>query len=294
MHPELFYPRVLHAGLHGGRDTRTGHVNEGAASGGRRFVRERARPGLTPHRRAVAGRGGVPCRSSRPASGGRRARTRTRSSRPAASSSGTWTTTRPVSVRAAARRSRPGGTRGRGVARVGLGREALGGRKRSALDGDAGGMGVGPVPRGGVAERDGESDVGSNVGCPPRCPPRPPGLLSAGARNTTRSYSVLVSSSTDGADKIVTGSLSGMLRVFLPHQAGYRVDDLMLEQSLDAPILQLGLGRFQPCVVACAGRLGSCSRSFQTRSGVGRRPTLPIPSPSPARSLARSLAGRPR
>jgi hypothetical protein len=46
------------------------------------------------------------------------------------------------------------------------------------------------------------------------------------------------------ADKIVTGSFQGMLRIYHPKQAGHQVDDLMLEASLDAPVLQLSAGRF--------------------------------------------------
>ena len=35
-----------------------------------------------------------------------------------------------------------------------------------------------------------------------------------------------------------------MLRIYHPKQAGHQVDDLMLEASLDAPVLQLSAGRF--------------------------------------------------
>jgi hypothetical protein len=45
-------------------------------------------------------------------------------------------------------------------------------------------------------------------------------------------------------DKIITGSFSGMLRIFYPRQSGYKIDDLMLEVQLDQPILQLEAGRF--------------------------------------------------
>lgn len=44
------------------------------------------------------------------------------------------------------------------------------------------------------------------------------------------------------ADKMVTGSLSGVLRIYLPRQRGYRAEDLLLEQRLDAPIVQLAAG----------------------------------------------------
>lgn len=67
-------------------------------------------------------------------------------------------------------------------------------------------------------------------------------------------------------DKIVTGSFQGMLRIYHPKQAGHQVDDLMLEASLDAPVLQLSAGRFiaygnasarlnsQPCRMMCDSR----------------------------------------
>lgn len=48
------------------------------------------------------------------------------------------------------------------------------------------------------------------------------------------------------ADKIVTGSLSGLLRIFMPRQQDYQVEDLKLEEDLGAPILQLTIGRFLP------------------------------------------------
>ena len=49
---------------------------------------------------------------------------------------------------------------------------------------------------------------------------------------------------SDGANKVATGSFSGMLRVYHPRESVYRVEDLMLETSLDAPILQLAVGAF--------------------------------------------------
>lgn len=48
------------------------------------------------------------------------------------------------------------------------------------------------------------------------------------------------------ADKIVTGSQSGVLRIFAPSQPIFRVEDLVHEEVLDAPILQVGIGRFVP------------------------------------------------
>lgn len=46
------------------------------------------------------------------------------------------------------------------------------------------------------------------------------------------------------AVKIVTGSLQGNLRVYLPTGRVYQPDDLLLEQELDQAILQLEAGRF--------------------------------------------------
>ena len=57
------------------------------------------------------------------------------------------------------------------------------------------------------------------------------------------------------AAKIVTGSYHGMLRVYFPHQREYKIEDLMLEQDLGKPILQVAAGRFIPYVQRV--RLGS-------------------------------------
>jgi hypothetical protein len=46
------------------------------------------------------------------------------------------------------------------------------------------------------------------------------------------------------ADKIVSGSLQGTLRIFAPRQPDFSPDDLMLETSLDAPILAVAIGKF--------------------------------------------------
>ncbi len=50
----------------------------------------------------------------------------------------------------------------------------------------------------------------------------------------------------NGAEKIVTGSFSGMLRIYFPRSRGYRIEDLMVEQSLGKPILQVEIGKFIP------------------------------------------------
>lgn len=41
----------------------------------------------------------------------------------------------------------------------------------------------------------------------------------------------------------MTGSLSGLLRIYHPRQRDYRADDLLLEQQLGAPIIQLVIGK---------------------------------------------------
>jgi len=48
----------------------------------------------------------------------------------------------------------------------------------------------------------------------------------------------------DGAAKVATGSFAGLLRLYYPRQPEYRVEDLMVESMLDAPILQLDAGQF--------------------------------------------------
>ena len=53
-----------------------------------------------------------------------------------------------------------------------------------------------------------------------------------------------VSNDRSGDVQIVVGSYSGMLRVFQPRQRDYNVQDLLLEQSLGAPILHVAIGRF--------------------------------------------------
>ena len=45
-------------------------------------------------------------------------------------------------------------------------------------------------------------------------------------------------------DKIVTASLKGILRIYLPTQSDYKVEHLIFESDLKAPILQIALGRF--------------------------------------------------
>lgn len=47
-----------------------------------------------------------------------------------------------------------------------------------------------------------------------------------------------------GPNKLATGSYAGMLRLYYPREREYRVEDLMLESQLDAPIIQLAAGGF--------------------------------------------------
>ena len=48
----------------------------------------------------------------------------------------------------------------------------------------------------------------------------------------------------NGLLKLATGSFGGVLRLYLPREREFKLEDLMLEQSLDRPILQLLAGRF--------------------------------------------------
>mmetsp|Transcript_25283 Transcript_25283/g.64255 ORF Transcript_25283/g.64255 Transcript_25283/m.64255 type:complete len:826 (-) Transcript_25283:98-2575(-) len=49
-----------------------------------------------------------------------------------------------------------------------------------------------------------------------------------------------------GGNKVATGSLSGLLRIYQPRQRDYRAEDLLLEQRLDAPVIQLATGLLLP------------------------------------------------
>lgn len=55
-----------------------------------------------------------------------------------------------------------------------------------------------------------------------------------------------VDNDPEEGNKLVTGSLQGMLRVHYPRQSSFRIEDLLLEQDLGTPILQLAIGRFIP------------------------------------------------
>mmetsp|Transcript_49656 Transcript_49656/g.142028 ORF Transcript_49656/g.142028 Transcript_49656/m.142028 type:complete len:870 (+) Transcript_49656:124-2733(+) len=47
-----------------------------------------------------------------------------------------------------------------------------------------------------------------------------------------------------GTNKIITGSFQGMLRMYCPKQKEYKIEDLILEKNMEAPILQIAAGRF--------------------------------------------------
>ena len=48
-----------------------------------------------------------------------------------------------------------------------------------------------------------------------------------------------VDNDRNGSNKIVTGSLNGYLRIFYPQNKEYKIEDLMIEQQLGEPILQV-------------------------------------------------------
>lgn len=48
------------------------------------------------------------------------------------------------------------------------------------------------------------------------------------------------------ADKVVVGSQAGILRIYAPQKSDYRVEDLIHEENLNVPILQVAIGRFIP------------------------------------------------
>mmetsp|Transcript_13770 Transcript_13770/g.26699 ORF Transcript_13770/g.26699 Transcript_13770/m.26699 type:complete len:870 (-) Transcript_13770:352-2961(-) len=50
----------------------------------------------------------------------------------------------------------------------------------------------------------------------------------------------------NGHAKIVSASYQGFLRIYFPRQAGYKIEDLMLEKNLELPVLQIAAGRFLP------------------------------------------------
>lgn len=55
-----------------------------------------------------------------------------------------------------------------------------------------------------------------------------------------------IDNSLPPSNKIVIGSLDGILRIYHPTKPNYRVEDLVMEEDLKRPILQLAVGRFIP------------------------------------------------
>jgi len=47
-------------------------------------------------------------------------------------------------------------------------------------------------------------------------------------------------------DKLVVGSLNGVLRIFIPQADGFKAEHLMLEMQMNSPILQISAGKFVP------------------------------------------------
>jgi hypothetical protein len=48
------------------------------------------------------------------------------------------------------------------------------------------------------------------------------------------------------SNKIIVGSQKGVIRMYHPTKPGFRVEDLVFEEVLHGPILQVALGRFLP------------------------------------------------
>ena len=44
--------------------------------------------------------------------------------------------------------------------------------------------------------------------------------------------------------KLATGSFGGMLRLYYPRERDFKLEDLMLEQNMERPILQIMAGKF--------------------------------------------------
>ena len=55
-----------------------------------------------------------------------------------------------------------------------------------------------------------------------------------------------VDNSVPAVEKIVVGSLQGKLRIYSPTKPQFRVEDLIFEEILYDPILQISLGKFIP------------------------------------------------
>jgi Bardet-Biedl syndrome 9 protein len=55
-----------------------------------------------------------------------------------------------------------------------------------------------------------------------------------------------IDNSSPPSNKIVVGSLDGVLRMYHPTRPNFRVEDLVMEENLNKPIIQLAVGRFIP------------------------------------------------
>jgi len=53
-----------------------------------------------------------------------------------------------------------------------------------------------------------------------------------------------VDDDSNNVEKIITGSFSGMLRIYLPKERNYSVNDLLMETDLGLPVLQVEVGNF--------------------------------------------------
>ena len=54
----------------------------------------------------------------------------------------------------------------------------------------------------------------------------------------------------NNVDKIITASLEGVIRIYLPTQSEYKVEHLILESDLKQAILQIALGRFSSLCIS--------------------------------------------
>ena len=62
-----------------------------------------------------------------------------------------------------------------------------------------------------------------------------------------------IDNESNGSQKIITGSFQGVLRIYYPRGGEYRIEDLMVEQFLGAPILSLPPGILYLVLTAGSG-----------------------------------------
>ncbi|XP_066916421.1 protein PTHB1-like [Clytia hemisphaerica] len=55
-----------------------------------------------------------------------------------------------------------------------------------------------------------------------------------------------IDNNPNGFDKVIVGSLNGVLRIYTPQADGFKPEHLMLEMQMNNPILQLSAGKFVP------------------------------------------------